>query len=366
MNRRIATAAVALLAASPALAACGSSNPSAAVSSALGTNNATAGGYVQPADKPGLPTVKLMVGGWDKQIYLPYVLAQQLGYYQKYGVNVELSTESNGGVGAEDAMASGQVDMAGAWYEHTISFQDKQVAVESIVQLSLAPGERIMCSNKSGVHSAADFKGKKMGVTDLGSGTDVLTQYIAAKAGVKHNQYTTVAAHAGAAALTALQNGQVDCAMTTQPTVQAIESQGVGTSVVDLATSKGATAALGATWPAAGVLAKTSWVNSHQKEAQAVVNALVATLKWMQKNGAAGVANELPQSFVSSGLSSKADYIKALNEDFGQFSATGLMPATGPASVLASLVLTKNATGNENLATTYTNSFVNSALQTVK
>ena len=61
-----------------------------------------------------LPTVKLMVGGIDKQIYLPYQLAQGLGFYKKYGVDVQLSTEQNGGVGAEDAMASGAVDMAGA------------------------------------------------------------------------------------------------------------------------------------------------------------------------------------------------------------------------------------------------------------
>src|SRR3954469_16458456 len=63
-----------------------------------------------------LPTVSMMVGGIDKQIYLPYELAQKLGFYKKYGVNMKLSTEANGGVGAEDAMVSGSVDMAGAWY----------------------------------------------------------------------------------------------------------------------------------------------------------------------------------------------------------------------------------------------------------
>ena len=72
-----------------------------------------------------MPTVTLMVGGIDKQIYLPYQLAQDLGFYKKYGVNVQLSTEQSGGVGAETAMVSGQVDMAGAWYVHAIDFQAK-------------------------------------------------------------------------------------------------------------------------------------------------------------------------------------------------------------------------------------------------
>ncbi|MDQ2737447.1 MAG: ABC transporter substrate-binding protein, partial [Actinomycetota bacterium] len=87
-----------------------------------------------------MPTVRLMVGGIDKQIYLPYQLAQSLGMYKKYGVNMELSTEVNGGVGAEDAMASGTVDMAGAWYIHTIDFQSKGKNVINVVQLSGAPG----------------------------------------------------------------------------------------------------------------------------------------------------------------------------------------------------------------------------------
>jgi len=115
-----------------------------------------------------LPTVKLMVGGIDKQIYLPYQLAQGLGFYKKYGVDVQLSTEQNGGVGAEDAMASGAVDMAGAWYVHTIDFQQHGKQVVDVVQLSGAPGEREMCANGSNVKSPADWAGKNVGVTDLG------------------------------------------------------------------------------------------------------------------------------------------------------------------------------------------------------
>src|SRR6202043_4160346 len=125
-----------------------------------------------PASASSVPTVTLMVGGIDKQIYLPYQLAQDLGFYKKYGVNVQLSTEQSGGVGAETAMASGQVDMAGAWYVHTIDFQQKGKNVVDVAQLSGAPGERIMCANGSNIHSPAQWAGKTLGVTDIGSGTD--------------------------------------------------------------------------------------------------------------------------------------------------------------------------------------------------
>src|SRR5579859_993285 len=184
MAKRYLIAAAACVVALGSVAACSSSK-----SSTSSGGNGGSGGSV--------PTVRLMVGGIDKQIYLPYELAQQLGYYQKYGVNVQLSTEVDGGVGAEDAMASGQVNMAGAWYNHTIDFQVKGKAVVDLVQLSGAPGQRVTCPTTSGVHSAADFAGETVGVTDLGSGTDSLTKFLAAQKGLKTYDYHRLAVGAG-------------------------------------------------------------------------------------------------------------------------------------------------------------------------
>ena len=141
-------AGVAALAAG--LAACSGSDGSSTPG-----NSATAGSNAAAASS--LPTVTLMVGGIDKQIYLPYQLAQDLGFYHKYGVNVQLSTEQQGGVGAETAMVSGQVDMAGAWYVHAIDFQAKGKNVVDVVQLSGAPGEREMCATGSGITSPAEW-----------------------------------------------------------------------------------------------------------------------------------------------------------------------------------------------------------------
>jgi NitT/TauT family transport system substrate-binding protein len=159
-----------------------------------------------------------------------------------------------------------------------------------------------MCTTKSGVHSGADFKGKTLGVTDLGSGTDTLTQFLAAKKGVRISQFHRIGVGAGSTAIAALQNGTVDCVMTTQPTVAAIQKKGVGTSAIDLATTSGATAAMGGAYPAASALARTDWVNSHEATVQKVVDALVATMHWINTHSAADIANKLPASYVSNQL----------------------------------------------------------------
>jgi len=341
LKRTLAVSAAGLLALGTA-AACSS----AGASSSKGSGNSG-----------GTPTVRLMVGGLDKQIYLPYELAARLGFYKKYGVNMVLSTEVDGGVGAEDAMASGQVDMAGAWYNHTIDFQAKGKKVIDIVQLSGAPGEREMCATGSGVHSAADFKGKTVGVTDLGSGTDSLTKFLAAQKGVKSSEFHRIAVGAGSTAISAVKGHSAACVMTTQPTVTAMQQKNIAYSAIDLATTEGAKQALGGAWPAAGVLARASWVDSHQATVQKVVDALVATMHWINTHSAADIANALPQTYVQNSLVSKSDYVSALNQDKGQFLPDGVMPAGGPKTVLAMEQLIGNATSSINLADTFTNNY---------
>ncbi|MGO4230110.1 ABC transporter substrate-binding protein [Arthrobacter sp. YAF34] len=338
------------------LAACGGSTSASSPAS-------SGSGSAASADTSAMPTVKLMVGGIDKQIYLPYQLAESLGNYKKYGVNVELSTEQHGGVGAEEAMASGQVDMAGAWYIHTVDFQSKGKNVIDLVQLSSAPGERIMCSPKANVHSAADLRGKTVGVTDLGSGTDELTQFIAAKAGVTKNDYHTIAVGAGSTAIAAIQRGSADCVMTTQPTVGALESKNLAVSAIDLATSDGTKAALGGAWPAASVLAQSDWVKSHEDSAQKVVNALVDTMHWISTHSAADIADKLPSSFVQNSTISKDQYIKALDTDKGQFLSDGLMPAGGPKVIFAMEKQNGVDASKINFTDTFTNKYATAALK---
>ena len=53
-------------------------------------------------------TIRIMVAGIDKQIYLPATLAQRLGYFTAQGLNVELLSEASG-VHAEDQLRRAQL-----------------------------------------------------------------------------------------------------------------------------------------------------------------------------------------------------------------------------------------------------------------
>lgn len=343
---RRACAGITILSLLVALAGCGGG---------ARTGAASGQGTTSPSREP-LPTVKMMVGGIDKQIYLPYQLAQNLGYYKKYGVNVELSTEK-GGVGAETALVSGQVEFAGVWYVNTINLLTKGKSAVSVAQLSGAPGEREMCATGSNVQSPADWKGTSVGVTELGSGTDNLTLYLAARNNLSSKDFNRVGVGAGSTLISAMQNKKIVCAMTTQPTVAALEKSGVGYSAIDLSSPQGAQKWLGGPYPAAAVLARADWVNANKDTVQRVVNALVATMRYISTASAADIANNLPANFVSSSTFTKDDYIKALEQDKGQFLPDGMMPANGPQTVLSIQKFVGKAKGTEDLSKTYTNEF---------
>lgn len=321
---------------------------------AVGTCMATA------ALAADLPQVSLMVGGIDKQIYLPYQLAESLGMFKKYGIDMQLSTEQAGGVGAEDALISGQVNMAGAWYVHTLDFQTKGKDIIGVIQLSVAPGERIMCAKGTDIKSPADWKGKSVGVTDIGSGTDDLVSYVSARAGLKPADYTKIAAGAGQTMIAALKFGKAACGITSQPTVNAIQKLDVGYPAIDLSSGAGAEKWLGGDFPAANVLVSAAWAKDHPKEVQGVVNALVATLDWMKTHTADDVANVMPKDFVSNQLTSKEEYAAALKQDWGQFNIDGLgkMPENGPQTVLDVEKAAGKITQPVDLAKTYTDDYV--------
>jgi NitT/TauT family transport system substrate-binding protein len=94
-----------------------------------------------------LDKVTIMVGGIEKQIYLPAKLTEQLGFFKEEGIEVELLSEP-AGVDAENEMLAGAVQGVVGFYDHCVDLQAKGKFAMSVVQFSRAPGEVEMVSTK--------------------------------------------------------------------------------------------------------------------------------------------------------------------------------------------------------------------------
>lgn len=345
-SRVLSTAAVVLLAGG--LAACGGSSSDTAASAGGGSS---------------VPKVKLMVGGLDKVIYLPAKLTEQLGYFKEAGVDVSLLNEPSG-ADAETLLIADQVDGVVGFYDHTVAIQTKGKCLESVVQLSKAPGEVEVVSTKSDVASPADFKGKRLGVTSPGSSTDFLTQALAVKAGVTPADYTTVKAGAGETFIAALNQGAIDGGMTTDPTVARLLESGQAKVLVDMRTEEGSQQALGGAYPSSSLYMQCDFVDSHKEAVQKLANAFVKTLHWMEQHDAQEIAAKMPADYSGG---NQALYESSVKATLPMFTDDGVMPDSGPATVLRVLsTFNANVKGKEDqidLSKTYTTEFVKAAPQ---
>ncbi|MFF7212307.1 ABC transporter substrate-binding protein [Streptomyces sp. NPDC008238] len=334
----------------------------AASALALTTLTACGGDSTASGSGGGGDKVKIMVGGLDKVIYLPAMLTERLGYFEAEGLDVELLTEP-AGVQAETALVSGDVQGTVGFYDHTLDLQVKGKQVESVVQFSQAPGEVEIVSNAAAgeLKGAADFKGRKLGVTGIGSSTDFLTKYLAVSNGVKTSEFTPVAVGAGQTFISAMEQGSIQGGMTTDPTVATILDKGLGKVLIDMRTPEGSRQALGGLYPSSSLYMQTEWVDGHKETVQKLANAFVKTLRWMSTHSAAEIAAKMPADYAQGG--GQDLYVKAIESTLPMFTKDGVMPEGGPETVERVLkAFNPNLQNTKvDLSKTYTTEFVKSA-----
>jgi NitT/TauT family transport system substrate-binding protein len=303
----------------------------------------------------------VIVGGMEKQIYLPAVLTEKLGYFKDEGLDVEL-INSRAGVDAENELLAGAAQAVVGFYDHTIDLQSKGKFIQSIVQFSQAPGEVELVSTKYAdqIKSPADFKGHTLGVTGLGSSTDFLTQYLAVRNGLKQGDYTLLPVGAGNTFIAAIKQDAIQAGMTTEPTIATMLKTGEAKVLVDMRTPEKTAEALGGPYPAAS----SAWLETHKEEAQKLTNALVKTMRYIASHSAEEIADQMPKDYY---VGDKDLYVKGLAEGKAQYTPDGRMPKDGPETVLKVLATFKKPLQEKqiDLSKTYTTEFVDKANATL-
>ena len=337
-NRRLLVAIGAIL----AISACGGTSGS----SAAPTNQTI--------------SLKIMVGGLNKQIYLPNKLTEQLGYFKEQNLDVTFVDEGSGQATEEEVVA-GNVDAGSGSYNHTIELQAAGKNIETVCQFGIAPGEaEVVDASLTNISGPKDLAGKNLGVTDIGSGTHVLTQAILGTAGVDPNSAHYVAVGAGDTFIAAIQQKKIAAGMTTFPTISRLVNSGKGKILVSLLTPQDTRAALGGDYPFIGIFAKNDWVNSNKDTAQRLVNAYVKTLKYIHSHTAEQIADQMPADYFAG---DKASYVSDLQSQISIFGTDCKMPSGGPETVqkIQQQFVSSYKGKSANLSETYTNDFADKA-----
>ncbi|MGY2029852.1 ABC transporter substrate-binding protein [Nocardia gipuzkoensis] len=312
----------------------------------------------------GRPQITIMVGGLEKVIYLPAVLTRQLGFFEANDIDVQLLGEQSGAT-AETALLTGDVQGVVGFYDHTIDLQAKDQCIRSVVQMSDVPGEvELVSKADTDITSVADLRGRKLGVTSLGSSTDFLTQALTGQEGMSTADYTRVKVGAGQTFIAGMNHDGIDAGMTTDPTVAQMVNSGEARILVDMRTEAGTRAALGGLYPATSLYMNCATIDAHPDIVRKLAAAFVQTLRWIQTHTPEEIAEKMPPQYASAG---KDLYVQSIRDSIGMFNGDGLMKPEGAQNVLDILgKYSKNVRpvrDRIDLSETYTTKFVEEALR---
>lgn len=311
--------------------------------------------------KPEKSKLTIAVGGKNLFYYLPLTIAEQLGYFKDEGLQVEIP-DFAGGAKALQALVGGSADVVSGAYEHTINMQAKNQPIMSVVLQGRAPQIVMAVSTKTmpGYKSIADLKGKKIGVTAPGSSTAMMASYVLAKAGLKASDVSFIGVGASSGAISAVKSGQVDAIANLDPVITMLQRDNLIKVVADTRTLKDTQAVYGGPMPAACLYTPVKFVQENPGTTQALANAMVRALRWLQKAGPSDIVKTVPDSYL---LGDRALYLAGWERVREAISPDGLMPEAGPATALRMLQTFEDSLKDKpiDLGKTYTNNFARKA-----
>lgn len=312
------------------------------------------------------PKVSLSVGGKSAFCYLPLTVSEQLGYFKAEGLDLEI-VDFDTGVHALQAVVGGSADVCSGAFQHTVNLQAKSQMYQAFVLQARAPQIAFGVSSKTmpEYKSIADLKGKKIGISAPGSSTHTMASLVLLSGGLKAADVSFVGVGTAAGALNALRSGQIDAMSNTDPVMTMLEQKSEVKIISDTRTLKGTTEVFGGPMPAACLYASAEFIRKNPATCQALANAIVRGLKWLQTAGPGDIIKAVPESYL---LGDRALYLASFTKVRESISLDGIMPDEGPSTALKALASFDQSIKPDkvDLSRTYTNEFARRAKERFK
>jgi NitT/TauT family transport system substrate-binding protein len=312
--------------------------------------------------KPEKTDVKIAVGGASFMIYLPLALTQNLGYFKDAGLNVEV-TDFQSGSKSLQALIGGNVDATAGSFDHTIQMQAKGQHIVAVVEMGRYPGIvlGLVTSKKLNYKSPKDLKGLKIGVTAPGSQTNFMVNYILAKNGLKPDDVSIIGVGGPTTAVAAVKKGEIDALSHADPAITLVERSGELKAIFDTRTTAGTKAVFGGEYPSSVIYVTPEFAAKNPNTTQAMVTAVVRTLRWINKATPAEIAKNMPAEYQGK---DPEVYIDIIKRSKAMWPADGRINKAGAENALRVLGAFDKAVSDAKIdvAATYTDKFVDNAL----
>ncbi|WP_295528301.1 ABC transporter substrate-binding protein [uncultured Pseudacidovorax sp.] len=310
--------------------------------------------------------IVIAVAGKASFHHLPLTLSEQLGYFRAEGLDAEV-VDHTSDARALQALLGGSADICAGTFEHTLNLQSGGQFLPCFVLQGRAPQLAMGASTKgfAAYQTVSDLRGRRIGVSAVGSAAHVMATVVAVRGGLRAADVQYVGVGSSAGALSALRTGQVDVMSNTEPVMTMLEQKGDVRLIADCRTLRGTAEVFGGAMPSACLYTSEEFLKRAPNTAQAVANAVVHSLKWLQTAGPGDIIKAIPESHL---LGDRALYLAAFDKARESISLDGLVPPDGPRTVLNALTIFDAGIRPERieLDRLYTNGFAQRAKERYK
>jgi len=296
-------------------------------------------------------------------MHLPLLMADQLGFFKAEGLEIEF-VEHASQASAISALTLGTADVLCASYDTALLLKQKNFDAVSVVQIARTPQWVLGISNNHllGYKTLADLRGKRLGIVDSeGSGQRCLSAFLS-RSGVEPSQVNLVNLNSMLQALVALRSGYVDALFAADPLMTALEKNDEVTVLHNFRTLKQTQLVFSGLLPGNGLIVSQALVEKHSQTCQAMVSAVVRSLKWLRTARPSDLLRYMVESPV---LPDRLVYLNAIDNMRESFSLDGWLSADAQQASLQMLGLLDPSVSATTLAwkTTVRNDFVRAAKQ---
>jgi NitT/TauT family transport system substrate-binding protein len=291
--------------------------------------------WATPGDAaPEVTKITFAVGGRTLIVYLPFMLAWSRGAFKRQGLDVAIS-DFAGGTKALEALVGGSADFVSGAYEHVILLALKGIRLKAIALQDESFGlvVAVQKSKAQMYRSAADLKGKIIGVTSPGSASSNGLKMLLAQAGLRESDVSVIGVGAGAAAVAAMTSGRLDAISNFDPVISQLERTNAIHALIDTRNEQDLKTLYGGPIAASSIYTTEAFLRRNPRTARAVVNAMAETLAWLRTASADDIVGSAPPGFYGS---DRAFYAQVVEKNRGRFSPDGMItPAKAEATLRA-------------------------------
>ncbi|MDO9438234.1 ABC transporter substrate-binding protein [Hydrogenophaga sp.] len=314
-----------------------------------------------PPPKPGATKLAIAVDQRTSFSYLPLTIAERLGYFVQEGLDVEVREFADAAQSLQ-ALRTGAAHVLSGSYSSTISMQSRGLALQSFVLQGRAPQVVVGVSKDTMGHyrTPNDLRGARVGVMGAGSASHQVVSLVLGKVGLGAADVQYVSLANSAAAVQSFRRGELDVISYTDPTMTQLEQLGAMKVVADTRSTRGTSDVFGGPMPSGCLCAPPEFLGQHPKASQALTDALVHALKWLQTAGPSDIVKTVPERYFQG---DRSLYLAAFIRLREAWTVDGLMPDNGPITAARMLAHFEEPESVQkvDLARTFTNDFARKA-----